>query len=146
VSSEVGVSRVEGRVQSADLKLMRDTRYEMRDKACITDVPSRIPNPVSRIGLLASRIPVRRAALLAVLLACAGCGIQPQILEGNYLTYDHAFTDAAAAEVRRNAEATCRQRDQVAAGTSRACSLTRCTTSYQCMSGEDAARQAGQTK
>jgi hypothetical protein len=131
---------------------MRDTRYEMRDKACVTDVPSRIPNPESRIGLLASRIPHPasrigpRAALLAAVLACAGCGPQPYIMEGSYLTYDHPFTEAAAQAVRRNAEGLCRQRDAAAVETSRACSLTRCTTSYQCMSETDARRLAGEKK
>jgi hypothetical protein len=76
------------------------------------------------------------AVVVAAALASTGCGIQPQIFEGNYLTYEHAFTDAAVAEVGRNAEATCRQRGRVAVPTSRACSLTQCTTSYQCATDE----------
>jgi hypothetical protein len=84
------------------------------------------------------------AAVLAA--ALAGCGPQPYIMEGNYLTYDHPFSEAAAVAVRKSAEGICRQRDQVAFESSRACSLTRCTTSYQCMDAADARRLAGEKK
>jgi hypothetical protein len=67
-------------------------------------------------------------------------------MHGNYLTYEHPFSEAAAAAVRRNAEGTCRQRDQAAVETSRTCSLTRCTTNYQCMDETDARRLAGEKK
>jgi hypothetical protein len=59
--------------------------------------------------------------------------------EGNYLTYEHAFTDAAAEIVRKNAESLCGQKKQAAVRTSGACSLTRCTTHYYCMDQADAA-------
>jgi hypothetical protein len=88
----------------------------------------------------------RRAVLAAALLGCAGCGPTPWVAEGNYLTYDHPFSDASAAAVRKNAEGRCRQRDQAAVETSRACSLTQCTTSYQCMDEVDARRLAGEKK
>ena len=86
-------------------------------------------------------------SLVALLLILAGCGYQPKIAENNYLTYDHAFTDAAVEGARRNAEATCRgrDRDDTAIQTSRSCSLTRCTTSYQCISAGDA-RRIGEKK
>lgn len=100
---------------------MRDTRYEIRDETG-GRVISRIPHSATRIGLLA-----------AALLAQVGCGVQPHVFEGNYLTYEHAFTDAAAAAVGKSAEAWCRQRSLVAVSTSRHCSLTQCTTSYQCV-------------
>jgi hypothetical protein len=67
-------------------------------------------------------------------------------MEGNYLTYDHPFSEASAAAVRKNAEGICRQRDQTAFESSRACSLTQCTTSYQCMDEVDARRLAGEKK
>ena len=86
------------------------------------------------------------AVVVAAALACAGCGPQPFIMEGRYLTYDHPFSEASAAAVRRNAEGLCRQRDQAAVESSRACSLTRCTTSYQCMDDADARRLAGEKK
>jgi len=81
-----------------------------------------------------------------LVLACSGCGQQPWVAEGNYLTYDHPFTEAAAESARRNAEGRCRQRDQTAFETNRVCSLTQCTTRYQCMSAEDAARLIGEKK
>jgi hypothetical protein len=83
-------------------------------------------------------------SLRVALVACAGCGPQPYVMEGNYLTYHHPFSEASAAAVRKNAEGTCRQRDQTAVETSRACSLTQCTTSYQCMDEVDARRLAGE--
>jgi hypothetical protein len=83
---------------------------------------------------------------LVTLLLVAGCGPQPYVAEGNYLTYDHPFTEAAAEGVRKNAEGNCRGRGATAVQTSRACSLTRCTTSYQCMSEADARRLAGEKK
>ena len=88
-----------------------------------------------------------RHCLAAVLAAAlAGCGPQPYVAEGNYLTYDHPFSEAAAAAVRKSAEGICRQRDQTAVETSRACSLTQCTTNYQCMDDADARRLAGEKK
>ncbi len=71
---------------------------------------------------------------LALVLACAGCGtINPVINEGNYLAYDHAFTDAAAQAVLLNAGKTCADRKRDAVKTNSVCSLTQCTTHYQCV-------------
>lgn len=97
-----------------------------------------------------------RAMCLVLLAAGAGCstpalfdsvppapyspGYPPNIFgEGNYLTYEHAFTDAAAESVRKNAESLCRQKKQVAVRSSGTCSLTRCTTHYYCMKPAEAA-------
>ena len=97
-----------------------------------------------------------RALFLVLLTACAGCGTaalfdslpptpySPSYSfnifgEGNYLTYDHAFTDAATESVRKNAESLCRQKKQVAVRSSGTCSLTRCTTHYHCMKPAEAA-------
>lgn len=72
--------------------------------------------------------------LFFLALACAGCGtIYPITDESNYLTYDHPFTDAAAQMVLQNAGKICAERKQNAVKTSSACSLTRCTTNYQCV-------------
>ncbi len=69
-----------------------------------------------------------------MLLACAGCGtIYPVTIEGNYLIYDLPFTDAAAQAALQNAANICAERKQDAIKTSNACSLTRCTTNYQCV-------------
>lgn len=80
---------------------------------------------------------------LAVLLL-AGCA-EPSMLVGyeeneNFLSFNHPYTDGAAADVRARAERLCGQRKQVAVQTSRTCSLTNCTTNYQCMDQTDAAR------
>jgi hypothetical protein len=107
-----------------------------------------------RHSILHARLPgavscaIRHGAAAVVVAAalCAGCGPQPYVMEGNYLTYDHPFSETSAAAVRKNAEGTCRQRGQAAVETSRACSLTQCTTSYQCMDEVDAKRLAGEKK
>lgn len=97
-----------------------------------------------------------RAMCLVLLAAGAGCstpalfdsvppapyspGYSPNIFgEGNYLTYEHAFTDAAAENVRKSAESLCRQKKQAAVRSSGTCSLTRCTTHYYCMTPVEAA-------
>jgi hypothetical protein len=84
-------------------------------------------------------------SLVTLLLIVAGCAQQPWVAEGNYLTYDHPFTEAAAESARQNALGRCRQRDEIAIQTSRVCSLTQCTTSYQCISADDA-RKIGEKK
>ena len=44
---------------------------------------------------------------LGVLLAAvAGC-TAPVVMDGNYLTYEHAFTQAAADKVEKNAKEIC---------------------------------------
>ena len=83
----------------------------------------------------------RRGSLVTILLvmACGGCATGYIIAEGNYLTYDHPFTDAGARIARDHAEDRCRARGKVAVRTEHACSLTECTTSFQCMDAADAA-------
>ena len=55
----------------------------------------------------------------------------------NYLTYEHPFNDEAAAKVRKNAEHLCGQRNKGAEEVQSVCSLSRCTTSYQCVDRKD---------
>jgi hypothetical protein len=89
---------------------------------------------------------IRHGAAAAIAVAAlAACGQQPWVGDGNYFTYDHPFTEAAAESARQNALGRCRQRDEIAIQTSRTCSLTRCTTSYQCISADDA-RKIGEKK
>lgn len=87
-----------------------------------------------KTGTAAVRCPLSVVALLAT-LALAGCAsrVQPDIVEGNYLTFHHPFTEAAVAAARQNAEKICAQRKQVAAQTNIQCSLKECTTDYQCV-------------
>jgi hypothetical protein len=79
--------------------------------------------------------------LLALLTGCAGSMDSPHFIrEGNYLTFQHAYTEAAGSAVRQRAEKLCGEQKRAAVRTSGVCSLTRCTTHYQCMDEEDAAR------
>ena len=68
-------------------------------------------------------------ALLAVSSGCTGLIVSA----GNYLTYDHPFTDEAAAKAKAEAEKLCAQRKQLAVQTSVACTMERCTTNFQCV-------------
>jgi len=61
------------------------------------------------------------------------------VSQDNYLIFHHGFDQAAAQEVRRVADDVCATRKRVAVQTERACSLERCSTSYQCMDKGDAA-------
>ena len=81
---------------------------------------------------------LRALCFFALLLACAGCANPLVVMEGNYLTYEHPFTDVGAASVRALAERECKWRKQVAVRTSSTCSLTRCATNFQCMEPEEA--------
>ena len=83
-------------------------------------------------------ILLRAGLLLAWLLAGAGCANQLVVSEGNYMTLEHPFTDAGAESARGVAERACRGRKQEAVRTASACSLTQCTTHFQCMAAEDA--------
>jgi hypothetical protein len=82
---------------------------------------------------------VRAFFLVLVLTGCAHFSIVS--MEANYITFEHAFTDEAAAQVRSRAEGICKQRKREAIKTQSACSLTKCVTSYQCVAKADAAAQ-----
>ena len=91
-------------------------------------------------------------SLITLLLQC-GCSYLPNTTSGsdfltsNYLSYEHPFTDAAAAGARKTAERECSYRKQVAVRTGGTCSLTRCTTNFQCLDKADAAKyQTGDGK
>ncbi len=90
-----------------------------------------------------NRNPVLPVAVLAALLL-AGCaetnylvGYEP---DQNFLSFNHPFTDTAATDVRVRAERICGLRKQVVTQTTRNCSLTQCTTNFQCIDPADAAK------
>ena len=62
----------------------------------------------------------------------------------NYLTFEHAFTDAGAADAKRRADSQCAQRKQMAVKTEDRCTLQSCITSFQCMKPEDAEKYQAQ--
>jgi hypothetical protein len=79
------------------------------------------------------------AFILGAVLACAGC-ISKDFLSTNSLSYDHPFTDAGAARVRKEAERDCGYRKQAAVKVGGTCTLKTCTTHFQCMDPADAAK------
>ena len=104
---------------------------------------------VPRMAILAAMNSRRTlpAALPIVLLAAlllAACADKSLLVgyekDENFLSFNHSFTDAAAADVRTRAERLCGLRKQAVIQTSRTCSLTQCTTNYQCIDAADAAK------
>jgi hypothetical protein len=97
------------------------------------------------MGILAAmnRKPFLPIAVLASfsLASCAETnylvGYEP---DQNFLSFNHPFTDAAAADVRTRADRICGLRKQVVTQTSRSCSLAQCTTNFQCIDAADAAK------
>ncbi len=76
-------------------------------------------------------------------MLCTGC-VDYQLIvydtNVNYLAFNHPFTDKAIAEVQAKAEDVCRQRKQLAIQTTKSCSLSKCTTNYQCVDPAGAAK------
>ena len=88
---------------------------------------------------------MRILLLVAMLVACAGCAVgrgDYVVRESNYLTFRHAFTEAAAERARKNAEKHCAEVKLIALRTRSTCTMTECSTDYQCMDREEAARVA----
>lgn len=90
-----------------------------------------------------SRFPrcLRGICALAILVALAGCAADYQmtINQENFMTFEHEFTDQAAANARNRADRTCTDRKLAAVKLTSNCTLNKCFTSYQCMEKEDAA-------
>jgi hypothetical protein len=78
---------------------------------------------------------------LCLLAALAACADQHTAItdESNFITFEHAFTDHAAAESRKRAEGLCQARKLVAVKSANTCTLQKCFTTYQCMDKDDAA-------
>lgn len=77
---------------------------------------------------------------LFLLAGCNGVRYVSYENDTNYLTFNHPFTDQAVAEIQSGADKLCRQRKQVAIKTTERCSLTQCTTNYQCIDTADATK------
>ena len=102
-----------------------------------------------------NRTPIPYHLSLITLFLLGGCsgpllqahqtfyGDQADLFRANYSTFDHAFTDAGLAEVHRRAQRQCSVRNHVAIKTSSRCSLTLCTTNFQCMEPDEAASYQG---
>ena len=82
------------------------------------------------IGPCLSRM---RAWLLPVFIVTAAGCTAPIIMQDNYLTYDHDFTETALQNIQSNANRLCGQRKQVAIQTRSVCTLERCVTDFQCV-------------
>jgi hypothetical protein len=95
---------------------------------------------------------MRMLIVFVLAAACAGCsagyrdyfsregGIYDG--QGNNLRFQHPFTEAAADKVHKQAERHCAETKLTAVRTRRTCTMTECSTDYQCMTSEDAARVA----
>ena len=83
----------------------------------------------------------RRLFLVAAVAIAAGggsCSGRYMITnQENYYTYERPFTDAAAAEVRKDADDLCRRRNRVAIQVSDVCEMTKCFTNFQCVSKDE---------
>ena len=90
---------------------------------------------------------MNRVLLISALtgLLLTGCAKNPLLdnelvsyaSDENYLNFNHPYTDQATADVLARAERLCGQRKQMAIQTSKTCSLTKCTTNYQCVDAKD---------
>jgi hypothetical protein len=100
-----------------------------------------------------TKSPVSCHLSVATLLLLAGCGVTEtvrtqQVFYGdrnyvigtNYLTFEHAFTEAGEADAKRRADSQCAQRMRSAVKTENRCTLKSCITSYQCMTPEEASK------
>ncbi len=89
-----------------------------------------------------NRTPLISGLTILVLAGCAdGQLFDNQLVsyatDENYLNFNHPYTDKAVADVLARAERICGQRKQMAIQTSKTCSLTKCTTNYQCVDAKN---------
>lgn len=89
-------------------------------------------------------LPITLPMALLVALLLAACADKNLLVgyekDENFLSFNHLFTDAAAADVRARAERLCGLRKQAVIQTSRTCSLAQCTTNFQCIEAADASK------
>ena len=92
---------------------------------------------------------MRALVVVLSLAACAGCSVGPRDYfsrqgspyagHGNLLSFQHAFSEAAADRVRRQAERHCGETKLVAVKARSTCTMSECFTDYQCLTGDEAA-------
>lgn len=92
------------------------------------------------LSLLAKSMTCRALLLVFLLASCSDSQLLSYGDDTNFLLFDHPNTEKAIADVRARAENLCGQRKQLAIRTESACSLSTCTTSYQCIARADAVR------
>jgi len=115
---------------------------------CIV-LPSRrlSPDPLPECALNVQSLLAKSmtsGTLLLVLLfsACSENLLLSYGDDTNFLLFDHPNSEKAIADVRARAEALCAGRKQLAVKTESVCSLSNCTTNYQCMDKAGVARDA----
>jgi len=84
-------------------------------------------------SLLAKSMTSGTLLLVLLLSACSENLLLSYGDDTNFLLFDHPNSETAIADVRARAEALCAGRKQLAVKTESVCSLSNCTTNYQCM-------------
>jgi hypothetical protein len=92
--------------------------------------------------LLSKSMPSRVLLLVFLLSSCSDSLLLSYGDDTNFLLFDHPNSEKAIADVRARAESLCAERKQLAVKTESVCSLSSCTTSYQCASKADVVQDA----
>ena len=80
---------------------------------------------------------IRGLVLVAALAGCAE-GYRMTAYDETYMSFEHEFTDEAAANARKRAESRCEARKLAALKSSSTCLINKCYTTYQCVDKVDA--------
>ena len=88
------------------------------------------------VSIMTKNVLIASAAAL-LLAGCQQYQINFSNPEENYLSFSHPFSDSATAEVQAKAAELCAQRKKAVIQTTRSCSLSKCTTNFQCVAQDD---------
>ncbi|MEF8722730.1 MAG: hypothetical protein V5B30_09100 [Candidatus Accumulibacter delftensis] len=97
---------------------------------------------VSIVMTVSKSRPSRALLLVLLLSSCSDSRLLSYGDDTNFLLFDHPNSEKAIADVRARAESLCAERKQLAVKTESVCSLSSCTTSYQCASKADVVQDA----